>query len=347
MSLLMPEYERQLRAAARRLAGDPAAPTKPSRGGLGSRLFVGLSGAVAVAVAGAALVLIGHHGSPEDSTPEAAVPALQYDCAHHEILRTKGPLVASAHGTVSGQRWTLEVDSARHGLRSVQAGRLLLGGHAYGFCETGLDVELVNAGPHGIVYGLATRPYQPPIVIEATTAHGTAAHPVRADNYPATTRHVPEATLFLRTLPTSACAYRGLAVTAPRHATIVGASTSTLGMTGPFTHSCRPGQLLQTPQQTSGPATLEIAPSGRLSAHARTDFVAGRSEVVSTGCLACHQIGDQGNHGPGSDLTHIGRILSSRTLESALVNPSAPMPSFKSLPARSRRAIVAFLRELR
>lgn len=101
------------------------------------------------------------------------------------------------------------------------------------------------------------------------------------------------------------------------------------------------------PQQGSGPATPQIAPPSSLSAHARAEYDAGRGEVGRSGCPACHQIGGQGNHGPGGDVTHIGTILSSRALGSALVNSSAPMPSFKSLPARSRRTIVAFLRQLR
>ena len=346
MTLLMPEYERQLRAAARRLTSDPGAPPQASRGGLGSRLFVAIASGVAVAVAVAAIVLIGHHGSPGQST-SGTLPATQYDCARHEILRSEGQLVPIARGTVGGQRWTVEVDNARHGLRSVQAGRFLVGGRAYGFCQTGLDVELVNAGPHGVAYGLASRPYRPPIVIEATTARGTAANPVSADKYRAMTRRVPGATLFVRALPASACAYRALAVTAPKSATIVGASQSTLGMTGIFKRPCAPGQLLQTPHQGSGPATPRIRPPTGLSAPARAEFDAGRAEVGSTGCLACHQIGDQGNHGPGPNLTHIGAILRARALESTLVNPTAPMPSFKGLPKRSRHAIVAFLHELR
>lgn len=347
MSLLMPEYERQLRAAARRLAGDSAVEEPWPRGGLGSRLFLGLTGAVAVAVIAAALVLVGHHGSPGDGAPGAPLPVVQYDCAPHQILSTKGSLVTIAHGSVGGQRWTLEADSGRHGARSVQAGRFLLGGHAYGFCDTGLDVELVNAGAHGIVYGLATRIYQPPIVIEATTMPGSAAHPARAARYPATSRAVRGVTLFLRALPASACAYHALGVTAPQRATVVGANSSILGMTGVFTGACQSGQLRQTPQQGSGPAEPAIVPPAGLSAQARAEFLAGRSEVGRTGCLACHQLGDQGNQGPGPDLTHIGRILSSRALDSALVHPTAPMPSFAGLPARSRRAIVAFLHALR
>lgn len=241
MSLLMPEYERQLRAAARRLAGDSAAVVKPARSRLGSWLLLGFTAAVTVAVAAAAVVLIGHRGQ---STPAAGPPATQYNCAPHQILRTKGPLVPTARGTVRGQRWTLELDSARHGLRSVQAGRLMLGGRGYGFCKTGLDLELVNAGPHGIAYGLAARPYRPPIDIEATTKHGTAGHPVKAHDYPARTRDVPQATLFLRALPASACAYDGLAVSASERPANSGTGQGVLTFYS-FTRACARGQLRQ------------------------------------------------------------------------------------------------------
>lgn len=351
MSLLMPEYERQLRAAARRLARNPDEPVEPVRaargGGLGSRLFLALTGAVAIVVAVAAVVLIGNHGSPAVSTPGATLPAVQYDCAPHQILRARGRLVPAAHGTVGGKRWTLEVDSARHGLSSVQAGRFLLGGRQYGLCDTGLDIELVNAGPRGVVYGFAGKPYTAPIVVEATTGHGSTAHPVRASEYPAATRQLPGAIVFLRALPAPACAYRGVAVSAPKRSTVVGATQETLVMTGPFKRACAPGQLLQTPPQRLGPSEPQIPPPSGLSAHARAEFDAGRTEVGNSGCLACHQIGDQGNDGPGPKLTHIGSMLSKRALASALVNPTAPMPSFQGLPARSRRALVDFLRDLR
>lgn len=256
MSLLMPEYERQIRATARRLARDTGLKaTKPSQ--FGARLVLVASGVVALAVAATAVVLLGHRGAP-DLTAGSALPAVQYACAPKEVIRPKGRLVAVARGTIGGRRWTLEADSRRHGVSRVQAGQLLLGGHAYGFCKTPLDIELVNSGPHGVVYGLATGRYRPPITIEATTAHGTAKHPVPAHSYPAITRHVSSATLFLRALPASACAYRQLAVTAPMAArvsrrndrTSEGKSVSHtfLGMTATFARACAPGQLRQTPR---------------------------------------------------------------------------------------------------
>src|ERR1700719_3877492 len=68
-------------------------------------------------------------------------PATQYACKRRHILHAEGPLVQAAHGTIGRRRWKLEVDSARHGIRSVQAGRLILDGRAYGFCDTRLKVE--------------------------------------------------------------------------------------------------------------------------------------------------------------------------------------------------------------
>ena len=268
MSLLMPEYERNLRAAARRLASDSAATPKPSRNGFGSWLLVALAGAVTVGIAVAALALVGHRGAPNSGTPSGTLPAVQYSCAGQKILRTRGRLVPIAHGTVARRRWTLEADSGRRGFASVQAGRLLLGGHAYGFCRTGVDIELVNSGPHGIVYGIAPRRIHPPITIQASTARGTIANPVSAYNYPATSRHVPGGTLFLRTLPAPACAYRGgLAMSASEGSVTTSTGTSSTGllvMVGHFTRSCAPGQLLLSAPDSPAPASLQPCRSSQL-----------------------------------------------------------------------------------
>src|SRR5580692_6967096 len=35
------------------------------------------------------------------------------------------------------------------------------------------------------------------------------------------------------------------------------------------------------------------------------EFDTGMEVVAQSGCLACHRIGQQGNPGPGQDLTHI------------------------------------------
>jgi menaquinol-cytochrome c reductase cytochrome b/c subunit len=69
--------------------------------------------------------------------------------------------------------------------------------------------------------------------------------------------------------------------------------------------------------------------------------------VAQSGCLACHRIGAQGNSGPGPDLTHIGSTLSAEQIEHAILDPSAPMPSFKNLPAVKLKDVVEFLAQFR
>jgi Cytochrome C oxidase, cbb3-type, subunit III len=73
------------------------------------------------------------------------------------------------------------------------------------------------------------------------------------------------------------------------------------------------------------------------------EFDAGMKVAAQAGCLACHRIGEQGNAGPGPDLTHIGSTLSERQIEHAIIDPSAPMPPFKNLPREKLTAIVDFL----
>lgn len=73
------------------------------------------------------------------------------------------------------------------------------------------------------------------------------------------------------------------------------------------------------------------------------EFKEGRSVALQTGCLACHRIDEDGNRGPGRPLTHIGSQLSEREIRHALIDPRAPMPSFKELPHRRRHALIRFL----
>ena len=69
--------------------------------------------------------------------------------------------------------------------------------------------------------------------------------------------------------------------------------------------------------------------------------------MAQSGCLACHKIGDNGNAGPGPPLTHIADRLPRQAIARTLVNPTAPMPSFKNLPAKKFEAIVNFLSQLK
>jgi menaquinol-cytochrome c reductase cytochrome b/c subunit len=77
------------------------------------------------------------------------------------------------------------------------------------------------------------------------------------------------------------------------------------------------------------------------------EYEAGKKVVAQSGCLACHKIGENGNSGPGPDLTHIGGRLPRQAIARTLVNPTAPMPSFKNLPPQKFNSIVNFLSQLK
>lgn len=81
--------------------------------------------------------------------------------------------------------------------------------------------------------------------------------------------------------------------------------------------------------------------------HQVAEFERGQLVVAQSGCLACHRIGQAGNRGPGPNLTHIGAKLSRSGIEHAIIDPTAPMPSFKHLPAAKFKAVVTFLHDLR
>ena len=61
------------------------------------------------------------------------------------------------------------------------------------------------------------------------------------------------------------------------------------------------------------------------------EYEKGKQVVAQSGCLACHKIGENGNDGPGPDLTEIGARLPAQAIARTLVNPTAPMPSFTGL----------------
>ncbi len=79
----------------------------------------------------------------------------------------------------------------------------------------------------------------------------------------------------------------------------------------------------------------------------RAQYEAGKLVVAQSGCEACHKIGDNGNAGPGPDLTHIASRIPRQAIARTLVNPTAPMPSFKNLPPAKFQAIVNFLSQLK
>jgi cytochrome c2 len=73
----------------------------------------------------------------------------------------------------------------------------------------------------------------------------------------------------------------------------------------------------------------------------------GKLVVAQSGCLACHKIGENGNGGPGPNLTKIADKLPKAAIRRTLENPTAPMPSYAGLPAEKKDALVEFLAYLK
>jgi menaquinol-cytochrome c reductase cytochrome b/c subunit len=61
----------------------------------------------------------------------------------------------------------------------------------------------------------------------------------------------------------------------------------------------------------------------------------GKSVAASSGCLGCHRIGENGNAGPGPELTEIGDRLRAPAIRRTLLNPTAPMPPYTGLSQRN------------
>jgi menaquinol-cytochrome c reductase cytochrome b/c subunit len=75
-------------------------------------------------------------------------------------------------------------------------------------------------------------------------------------------------------------------------------------------------------------------------------YEAGKEVVAGSGCLACHKLGENGNNGPGPELTHIAsRIPRAAIIRSVEIGPSI-MPSFRDLPPKKLNELADFLSSL-
>ena len=81
---------------------------------------------------------------------------------------------------------------------------------------------------------------------------------------------------------------------------------------------------------------LEVAP----------EYEGGKQVAAQTGCLACHKIGENGNDGPGPELTEIGNRLPREAIARSLQNPPQGMPNFSGLPPQKFEELTAFLASL-
>ena len=107
------------------------------------------------------------------------------------------------------------------------------------------------------------------------------------------------------------------------------------------------GAAAGAPTEIDMPTPQRVAAQGGQVA---AQFEKGKLVAAQSGCLACHKIGENGNDGPGPELTDIASRLPAQAIARTLINPTAPMPSFAGLQRSSPdkfNALVAFLGQLK
>lgn len=85
----------------------------------------------------------------------------------------------------------------------------------------------------------------------------------------------------------------------------------------------------------------------QIDAEVEPQYQYGKEVAANSGCLGCHKFGENGNDGPGPNLTTIGQRLPKQAIQRTLDNPTPPMPSFKNMPPDQKEALVEYLGQLR
>jgi ubiquinol-cytochrome c reductase cytochrome b subunit/menaquinol-cytochrome c reductase cytochrome b/c subunit len=117
---------------------------------------------------------------------------------------------------------------------------------------------------------------------------------------------------------------------------------------------CAMGYLTWLGASAGSPLESTIKPSAQVISEGKAavaEFYFGRTIVAQSGCEACHNLGSNGNPGPGPSLTHIGARIPKLGLARTLVNPTQPMPSYGTgpfkLPPKQFEAVITFLSDLK
>jgi menaquinol-cytochrome c reductase cytochrome b/c subunit len=99
--------------------------------------------------------------------------------------------------------------------------------------------------------------------------------------------------------------------------------------------------------------TVEGALAGaptEISLKVAPQYEPGKKVAAASGCLGCHRIGENGNAGPGPDLTQIGQKVKAPAVRRTLLNPTAPMPSYARMAQQNPKQfneLVQFIASLR
>jgi menaquinol-cytochrome c reductase cytochrome b/c subunit len=110
------------------------------------------------------------------------------------------------------------------------------------------------------------------------------------------------------------------------------------------------GYLTYLGANAGSPTEIERKAPSDLRGAELASFNQGKLVAAQSGCLACHKIGENGNDGPGPELTDIGERLPKEAIARTLQNPTSPMPSYAALQRdepKQFNSLVEFLSELR
>jgi menaquinol-cytochrome c reductase cytochrome b/c subunit len=95
---------------------------------------------------------------------------------------------------------------------------------------------------------------------------------------------------------------------------------------------CAIAYLTYSGAHTGAPTAIEMAtPAAVKEAGGKllAEYEEGRKVVAQSGCLACHKLGDNGNAGPGPELTHIASRIP--------LTPPRRCPRSRTFPRRSSK----------
>jgi menaquinol-cytochrome c reductase cytochrome b/c subunit len=93
-------------------------------------------------------------------------------------------------------------------------------------------------------------------------------------------------------------------------------------------------------------AGANAGPPSEIDLQVPPQYEPGKEVVAQSYCLACHRLGDNGNSGPGPELTNIGARIPRNAILRSLVAGPGIMPSFQDLGKKKLNEVADFLASL-
>ena len=87
-------------------------------------------------------------------------------------------------------------------------------------------------------------------------------------------------------------------------------------------------------------------PPSEIDIEVAAEYEPGKEVVASQGCLACHKLGENGNDGPGPELTEIGSKIPREAIARSLEVGPGIMPAYDDLSPKQTEDLTSFLASL-